>query len=242
MEKVYLVLDITKINPNLQVNVIGSRLGFDTIEVDKVSYEQLLTSTKHVLIDEPTAKKGNRYWGETRDKKSSYTTDDAGVTQKAYVSVSEESLSYAVSLMKIYAKLFIQAEIDNRFTAIKNRFSEFETTTWNLQLEEATKVLADDSYVATLLTTLAESREITVKEFATKVIDKSESYKSEVAELLTKQQTIGRLFQSASTVRELNKLYEDYFGIEMPLPQAIEEGLTDENAKRTSPFEYGIKF
>jgi hypothetical protein len=240
MEKIYIVLDLSQVSTELNANVLGSRLGFSTLEMDKDVYDLFVRDIKHVVIDRDTAVKGNRYWAETRERKSAYDTDDAGFTIKTYVSVSEESLSFAVKLMKLYADLVIKKEIDRQFQSIKNRYSDFETTTWTLQVDEATKYLADNSYEPTILKSLANQREISVEDLANKVLSKSQEYKAEIAEILTVQQVVGKIFENASDIRALNRLYEEYLGIEMPLPQAIEDGLTDENGKRTSVSKYGL--
>jgi len=240
MEKIYVVLDLSQISVELNANVLGSRLGFSTLELDKDIYDLFVRDMKHVVIDRDTAVKGNRYWAETRERKSSYSTDDVGFTIKTHVAVSDESLSFAVKLMKIYADLVIKKEIDRQFKVIQNRYSEFEATTWSLQVDEATKYLADNSYEPTILKTLADQRGIGLEGFANKVISKSAEYKEEISGILTLQQVVGKMFENASDIRALNRLYEEYLGIEMPLPQAIEDGLTDENGKRTSVSKYGL--
>lgn len=240
MEKIYVVLDLSQITTELHPNVLGSRLGFSTIEIDKDMYDLFVRDLKHVVIDRDTAVKGNRYWAETRERKSSYSVDEEGYTQKEYVAVSEASLAFAVKLMKIFADLVIKKEIDRQFKVVQNRYSDFETTTWTLQVDEATKYLADNSYEPTILKALADQRGATLEDFANKVITKSSEYKAEISNLLTLQQVVAKMFETAADIRALNRLYEEYLGIEMPLPQAIEDGLTDENGKRKSLPKYGL--
>jgi hypothetical protein len=111
-----------------------------------------------------------------------------------------------------------------------------------MQVEEATKYLADNTTPTPLLKSLADSREITVEEMANKVVEKSTAFRNEISNLLITQQTINKKIEQCSNIRELNKFFEDYFGIEMPRQQASEEGLTNENGERTHTIDYGIKF
>lgn len=44
------------------------------------------------------------------------------------------------------------------------------------------------------------------------------------------------------SIRELNVKREEYLGIQMPIPQAEEMGLLDENGLRNPPVDYGLGF
>jgi hypothetical protein len=238
----YILVNLDEIKLTNQFNNIGSRMGYSIIEVDDFTYESHIKNIRHLLLERDIAVKGNKYWSEVRDKSSEYSTDDSGITQKVKVAVSEESLQCAVDLMKKVGIFCLTDIIDSRYNVIQSKYSSFEVSTWTIQIEEATKYLNDESANVPLISSLAESRGMELKDFASKVLEKSESYRTEIAELLVLQQTIQKKIESCSSIRELNKLYEEYFGIEMPFTQAIEEGLVNENGERTHPIEYGIKF
>jgi len=237
----YVLVDLDKVSLTNQFTQIGSRLGYSILEVSEMDYDVHFTSVKHLVLEKEEAIKGNKYWGEVRDKQSGYDIVD-GFTVKTKVAVSAEGLQVAADFMKKVGLFALTDIIDTRYNVIQSKYSNFEVFTWNIQVEEATKYLADSEAATPLLTTLAESRGITVEELATKVIEKSTAYRNEISNLLVTQQTVTKKLKECSTIRDLNKFYEDYFGIEMPRLQANEEGLTDEDGKRTHTIEYGVKF
>jgi len=238
----YVLVNLDNILLTNQFSNIGSRMGYSIIEVDDINYESYIKNVRHLVLERDDAIKGNKYWAEVRDKSSQYSVDKEGFTTKVKVAVSEEGLQCAVNLMKKVAIFFLTDVIDMRYNVIQFNYSSFESSTWNMQIQEAQKYISDNTSDVPLISLLAESREIDLKEFALKVIEKSNQYKKEVADLLVLQQSITKKVENCSTIRELNKLYEEYFGIEMPLTQAIEEDLVNENGERTHPVEYGIKF
>lgn len=237
----YVLVDLDKISLTNQFTQIGSRLGYSILEVSEMDYDVHFTSVKHLVLEKEEAIKGNKYWGEVRDKQSGYDIVD-GLTVKTKIAVSSEGLGVAANFMKKVGLFALTDIIDMRYNIIQSKYSNFEIFTWNIQVEEATKYLADNKAATPLLTSLAESRGISVEDLANKVIAKSTAYRNEISNLLVIQQTITKKIEQCSTIRDLNKFYEEYFGIEMPRQQASEEGLTDENGERTHTIDYGVKF
>jgi antitoxin component HigA of HigAB toxin-antitoxin module len=237
----YVLVDLDKIALTNQFTQIGSRLGYSILEVSEMDYDLHFTSVKHLILEREEAVKGNKYWGEVRDRQSGYSIVD-GLTVKTKVAVSEEGLNVAVNFMKKVALFALTDIIDTRYNKIQSKYSNFEIFTWNIQVEEATKYLADNGAPTPLLKSLADSRGISVDELANKVVSKSTTFRDEISSLLITQQTINKKIEQCSTIRDMNKFFEDYFGIEMPRQQASEEGLTDENGERTHTIDYGIKF
>jgi len=237
----YVLVDLDKIALTNQFTQIGSRLGYSILEVSEMDYDVHFNTVKHLVLEREEAIKGNKYWGEVRDKQSGYNIVD-GLTVKTKIAVSEEGLSVAVNFMKKVALFALTDIIDTRYNKIQSKYSNFEIFTWNIQVEEATKYLVDTTTPTPLLKSLADSRGITVDELANKVVEKSTAFRNDISSLLVTQQTINKKIEQCSTIRDLNKFFEDYFGIEMPRQQASEEGLTDENGERTHTIDYGIKF
>lgn len=237
----YILLDLDQLQRVNQFTVIGSRLGYSTIEISSIDYNIHINSIKHLVLEKDEAIKGNKYWGEVRDKQSSYEIVD-NLTVKTKIAVSNEALQVAVGFMKKVGQFALTNIIDMRYNIIQSKYSSFEVFTWNMQIEEATKYILDSTTAVPLLSSLANSRNISVLELANKVIKKSTAYRNEISSLLITQQTVSKKLLECSTIREVNKFYEEYFGIEMPQQQAYEEELTDETGKRTHPVEYGIKF
>ena len=88
---------------------------------------------------------------------------------------------------------------------------------------------------------LAASKEISLDEMVDKVISARTNFKSKITELLTRMSEIKAKFKYAPTIRDLNRLYEDYFGIAMPETQAQEEGRVVD-FKRVVPVKIGLQF
>jgi len=237
----YVLVNLDNISLTTEFTQIATKLGYSVLEVSEMDYDVHFTSVKHLVLEKEESIKGCKYWGTINDKLSEYAIVD-GLTTKTKTAVSAAAVEVAVGFMKKVAVFALTDIIDMRYNLIKSKYSNFEVFTWNIQVEEATKYLADEKAATPLLKTLAESRGSTVKDLATKVVEKSTSYRNEISNLLVIQQTITKKAEQCSTMREINKFYEEYFGMEMPLQQLNEEGLLDENGKRTHPFEYGIKF
>lgn len=241
MKKYILInIDNIAINGN-EFTTIGSRLGYSIIEIDEINYDLYFNSCKHLVLEKKEAIAGNKYWGEIRADRSDYEIVNE-LTVKTKIAVSIETLQFAVDFMKKVGQFALTDIIDSRYNIVRSKYSEFEVSTWNIQIEESINYLNNSEAKTPLLTTLSESKGITVSELATRVIQKSTEYRNQISNLLVIQQTVTKKLKECSTIKELNKFYEDYFGIEMPQQQAIKEGLSDENGTRTYPFEYGIKF
>lgn len=142
-------------------------INYSIVGIPPENYH-LVSSLRHLEISKEEAFNGYCWWGEIRSQKMGYKDfliNGRKKTEKSLISVQENDLEYAMSLMKKLAKLLIEDEIA-RGNPDYNRKGILE------------------------------------------------------------------LFENASDIRTLNKLYEDYIGIEMPRSQALEMKLFNENGKR----------
>ena len=65
-----------------------------------------------------------------------------------------------------------------------------------------------------------------------KILEKAEEYQDRLSTELVKYQTLLKLFETVTTVWDMNLLYEEYFGIMVPAFQSAEMGTQDENGAR----------
>jgi hypothetical protein len=151
--------------------------------------------------------------------------------------------------MKDVMVLAVQEEFEHRHNVLKTKFSTLEETTWSDQICEATAYLADNEFETKLIHRLAEVRDLTTLQFATKIVDKQSEFKTGLYDLAVAEQKMIHIITGCTNVRELNVVLEDYFSEAMSNAQCLEYGrcTTNEetgNIERKEPFDYskGIQF
>lgn len=160
--------------------------------------------------------------------------------KKIILNVDDERRNAVVNAMRLVAKAVIEEEFDKKFMELDTS-SNMESLTFELQYEEALMYTKDNNADVPLLKALAEAREISLDDMANKIISARSSFKQKVTSLLTQMNEIKNKFKNADTIRDLNRLYEDYFSIAMPESQAIEEGRVVD-FKRVVPVGIGLRF
>ena len=125
-------------------------------------------------------------------------------------------------------------EFNYRFKDI-SKTNDIETASWQIQKHEAQEWLTyqgADGHTTRFLDYLAQEHNIDKTELANKILKKSGEYEDRLSDMLVVQQKIIKEFKNASDVKQMNILYEKYFGIMMPISQAQELGLADEWGNR----------
>ena len=156
---------------------------------------------------------------------------------------------YVIPYMKDVITLAIQEEFEHRHTVLMTKFSTLEEATWTDQICEATAYIADNSFETKLIHSLAEVRDLTTLQFATKIVDKQAEFSTKLYDLAVAEQKMIHIIDGCSSVRELNVVLEDYFSEAMSNAQCLEYGrcTTNEetgNIERKVTFDYsgGLKF
>lgn len=160
--------------------------------------------------------------------------------KKIVLDVDDERRNAVINAMRLVAKAVIEEEFDKKFMELDTS-SNMESYTFELQYEEALLYTKDKNADIPLLTALAEAREISIDQMADKIISARNCFKQKVTSLLKQMTEIKFKFKNAATIRDLNRLYEDYFSIAMPESQAIEEGRVVD-FKRVVPVGIGLNF
>lgn len=143
--------------------------------------------------------------------------------EKISIPFDQQRKDATVLAMKAVAKAVVEEEFDNRLAKLDLN-NILEEVTFVYQWEEAKAWEADNTAEVPILTALATARGLTVEEMVAKINTARVSHKTQVTKLLQKMAEVKSAYKSCSTIREMNRFYEDYFNIEMPQIQAVEEG------------------
>jgi len=165
--------------------------------------------------------------------------------EKVAIAFDTQRHDAAVLAMKAVAKAVIEEEFDKRFRKL-DLSCTIEEATFPYQYEDAVAYKADPSGEYPFLSALAEARDLTVDEIATKIITARDQHKVRATKLLTDMNKVKQAYKVLTTTADMNRFYEDYLGIQMPFIQAIEEGrivLKEDGSEiRTVEVKTGLQF
>jgi hypothetical protein len=209
------------------------------IEISEVLFDTLYPILPVGIEEVPKEEAlfGSVFFGEIRDKvkivnPTSLMADTNAMpeTEKIQIDMTEEFRGYIVDFMYRFAKELIDDEFNYRFKVMK-KASDLESQSWEIQKSEAKEWLefqGADGHRTPLLDYLAEEHGTDKTELANKILSKAEQWVDTFSEMLVTNQKLVKEFKNAGTVKQMNILYEKYFGIMMPISQAQELGLADE--------------
>lgn len=183
---------------------------------------------KVIEIDEETAFYGSKFFGEIRSVAKLWEAKTPWYGEKIPTEITPEIVGYILKVMKIFAKSIIEVEYERRFLVLKNA-STLEAESWIIQKQEAKEWLTygnTDGHITPLLDYIASERGLDKTQLANKILEKSEIYQDKMSHLLVEMQILLKKFEDCSSVWDINILYEDCFGIGMPIKQAAELGRT----------------
>ena len=229
---------------------VGENLALEYYELDDEQFQYIPPHVHYLRFDHDTATYGRTLWGETRSMKSEYSLDGDSNQVKEKVAIdSTLGAKYVKPFMIAVITLKIQEIFEERYSTLYDSWGFLERETWTDQLCEATAYIADNSFETKLIHSLAEVRDLTTLEFATKIVDKQTEFKTKLYDLAVAEQKMIHVVTGCTTVRDLNVVLEDYFSIAMSNAQCLEYGrcTTNEetgNIERKETFDYsgGYKF
>ena len=230
--------------------LIGTYLGLEAYHLSDEYFKTIPQHITYLRYDSKSGIMGDKYWGEIRFQRSAYGVNEEGTTNKDKETIDDTIYSdYVIPYMKDVITLAIQEEFEHRHNVLLTKFSTLEEATWVDQICEATAYIADNSFETKLIHSLAEVRDLTTLEFATKIVDKQTEFKTKLYDLAVAEQKMIHVVTGCTTVRDLNVVLEDYFSIAMSNAQCLEYGrcTTNEetgNIERKETFDYsgGYKF
>tara|TARA_B100000003_G_scaffold130004_1_gene116547 strand:- start:4835 stop:5578 length:744 start_codon:yes stop_codon:yes gene_type:complete len=192
---------------------------------------------------------GTRGWGDIRSTikisaadaalnsefdNLSYT--DFATSAKVAIPMTETRYNTVMRTMKLFAKVIIEDTFNKRFEALDEGVSSLEKKNWEYLVSDI------DNDTDFILSDLADAKGVSVDQLKTSVSEKRSFYKTASKDLFVAMNSLKKEFYNCTTIRQLNRLYEDKMGIPMPYEQAKEESRIDEKTKSQLPVAPGIKF
>ena len=212
---------------------INSILEWDIFAVDQ-KYATAIPGYA-VEIPEDVATVGMRSWGDVRstirisssaaEEESEFdglSYEDTQGNAKMSIPMSEKRYKTVVKAMKLVAKIIIENVFNDRFKGLDDGVSELEKTNWKYLLED---VENDTNFI---LSELASAKNITPEKLKVDVIAKRDQYRLATKDLFVKMNAIKSEFYRCTTIRQLNRIYEDRMGIPMPFEQSRDENRSEE--------------
>ena len=222
--------------------LIGTYLGLEAYHLADEYFKTIPQHITYLRYDSKSGIMGDKYWSEIRFQKSTYGVNEEGTTNKEKETIPDTIYSdYVIPYMKDVITLAIQEEFEHRHNVLLTKFSTLEEATWVDQICEATAYIADNSFETKLIHKLAEVRDLTTLEFATKIVDKQNEFKTKLYDLAVAEQKMIQIVTGCKSVRDLNVMLEDYFSIAMSNAQCLEYGRCTTN-EETGNIERKVKF
>jgi hypothetical protein len=221
---------------------LGTYLGLESYHLADEYFKYIPQHITYLRYDSKSGIMGDKYWSEIRFQKSTYGVNEEGTTNKEKETIPDTIYSdYVIPYMKDVITLAVQEEFEHRHNVLLTKFSTLEEATWVDQICEATAYIADNSFETKLIHKLAEVRDLTTLEFATKIVDKQNEFKTKLYDLAVAEQKMIQIVNGCTSVRDLNVMLEDYFSIAMSNAQCLEYGRCTTN-EETGNIERKVKF
>ena len=165
----------------------------------------------------------NTLMNDQLDIVSSY--EPSSVKKKYYL--TDEDIQNGATFMKIVLRKMLDEVYDKRLEHLNLGVSTLELLSWNTQFVEAKNHLDSNDTNVPMLQSLAEQRNISITEMASKVIDAKIKFDDKISELLSKKQLIEKEIKECKDMKELNVLIHKRFGYNMPVKQQQEMGIEE---------------
>lgn len=157
------------------------------------------------------------------DQLSIVSSDEPSSVKKKYY-LTDEDRENGTKFMKVILRKMLDEVYDKRLEHLNLGVSTLELLSWNTQYAEAKQHLETGASDTPMLQTLAEQRNITLTEMATKVVNAKNNFDNEVSKLLSKKQLIEKEIKDCTDMKELNILIHRRFGYNMPVNQQKDMG------------------
>ena len=210
--------------------IIGGNLGLEYYELDDEFFDYIPQHINFLRFSNQEGTYGKNLWGEVRSMRSEYGVDDEGTTLKEKVQVdSTLGAKYVKPFMEAVITLKIQEIFEKRYNVLRTKYSTLEDATWDDQLSESKAYIADNSTSVKLIDKLAEVRGLTTADFAAKVVQAQDDWKTKLYDLAVQEQKVIAKLKSSANVADINVFLEDYFGEELTKQQCLDYGRCIEN-------------
>ncbi len=147
-------------------------------------------------------------------------------SDKVELEVTEKRQSLIVKVMRDFANIIVEEEFDRRMQKLDLYSSNTETSTWSIQYESAIKYQTSGE-TTSFLSSLAESKEISVEEMANKIVSAKTKYDETICKYYVTISKIKKEMKNAADVNNINLLYNKYFGVACPYSMDFRKSRTD---------------
>ena len=228
---------------NMTCNDMYSLFNIACVQISEGLYQTLKpywVKEKIIEIDGETAYYGTTFFSEIRPTAKVWEAKSVWYGEKTPVQITPEIQGYIVRVMKAFAYEIVFYEMERRYYSLRDA-SDLEAASWQIQREEAEAWLADPSAETPFLDYLVGERHQTKEVLVQAIQENVKKYHRDLAQLLIQEQNIIDRFNACDTVWDLNTLYEDLFGITMPVKQAIALGRTVSDTNWNRLPQYRVK-
>ena len=211
---------------NMTCQEMYSLMNMTCVKLSEGLYQTLKQSwlqEEVIEIDADTAYYGTTFFSEIRNVAKLWEAKTTWYGEKVPTEITPLIIGYILTVMKIFATEIVENEFERRFLTMRGA-SLIETESWYLQLAEAKEWLSQQGQngsITPFLDYLALTRGINKTVLSNKILKNAETYQDKLSTLLVEMQIILDKFKKCDSVWDINILYEDYFGIAMPISMAI---------------------
>jgi len=248
MRKYYVARHCTEIDGLTTVDLMWNMYGVTVFSIES-SWVRDLTKLKgsYEEITEDLGRWGTKHFGEIRaevkvtDEDPLSEDEEYALSQqgaKVKIKLPQERIDAAIAFMKIAAKLVIEDEFDRKFLSLKAEESKLEQYLWGAQVREANNLKGETP----LLNKIAAAKGQEVSDVAAAVLAGHRSFNEKCVDLYDRMLKLKQKFKDASTIKELNVLWQDYMGIPVPNAQSAEMNLVEDDEYTPLPVTPGLKF
>lgn len=231
---------------NMTCQEMYSLMNFTCVKLSEGLYQTLRANwweEEIIELDADTAVNGTQFFSEIRPVGKVWEAKTIWYGDKIPTQITPEIVAQILTVMNTFAVKIIEAEYERRYYSMRN-VSNIEADSWAIQKEEAKEWLAfqgADGHVTPLLDYMATTKGIDKTVLANKILEKAEAFQDRFSRMLVEMQELIAKFKACTTVKAINILYEDYFGIATPISQAVELGRTISEEDHNRKPEWRVK-
>jgi hypothetical protein len=230
-------------DPAMTCNEMYSLMGMCCMQLSEGMYQTLSPTwvkEKIIEVDADTAYYGTTFFSEIRATAKLWEAKTSWYGEKTPVQITPEIQGYILTMMKSFASELIRYEFERRYLTMRDA-SDLEAASWQIQREEANTYLANAMASTPFLDVLAQQAGVDRGTMANNIITAANTYHTNLVQLLVQEQTLLGQFNSCTTVWDINILYEDCFGITMPIKEAVALGRTISDTNWNRIPQYKVK-
>lgn len=221
-------------------------MNISVVKMTDVMYQTLRHSwgkEKIYELDAEAAIWGTQFFGEIRAVAKVWEAKTPWYGEKTPTEITPEIQAHVVNMMRKFAYEIIGIEYERRYLEMRDS-NELEVATWEIQKHEAREWLdnqGENGSKTPFLDYIAIELGKDKTELANSILVASEDYEDRLSTMLVEMKILLAKFKACNTIWDLNILYEDYFGIQMPIKQAIALGRAISETDWTRKPEWKIK-